>query len=78
MTTLEAHLAEKRLVINDTARARKSPASGLFVLDNLPNLQSVFLIVLCYTKKKVDRKEEKNYTYSKLRGEYTKKDREIV
>lgn len=49
-----------------------------FFIDNLPNSQSVFLIVLCYTKKTVDRKEKKNYTYSKLRGEYTKKDREIV
>ena len=28
----EAHLAEKKLVVNDTARARKSPTSGLFVL----------------------------------------------
>ena len=26
------HLAEKKLVVNDTARARKSPAGGLFVL----------------------------------------------
>ena len=28
----ETHLAEKKLVVNDTARARKSPTSGLFVL----------------------------------------------
>ena len=28
----EALLAEKKLVVNDTARARKSPTSGLFVL----------------------------------------------
>ena len=28
----DAHLAEMKLVVNDTARARKSPASGLFVL----------------------------------------------
>ena len=28
----DAHLAEKKLVVNDTARARKSPAGGLFVL----------------------------------------------
>ena len=27
----EALLAEKKLVVNDTARARKSPTSGLFV-----------------------------------------------
>ena len=30
----EAHLAEMKLVINDTARARKSPTSGLFFTAN--------------------------------------------
>ena len=32
----EVHLAEMKLVINDTARARKSPTSGLFFMLLLP------------------------------------------
>ena len=28
----DAHLAEMKLVVSDTARARKSPVNGLFVL----------------------------------------------
>ena len=56
----DAHLAERKLAASDTARARKSPASGLFILvpkgSNISILhQSLMVFVIIMGKHHIQR-----------------------